>query len=352
MADPLSKDDAQERADQIAAFRAELDELAREGVAPLTGEQRAAIAAHHDRILSRLADDFDVDLSSTEKQMSIGMRLASFFGAATLTAAVVSFVYRVWGGIPTVGQVTLLTAAPLVAVIAAMIAGRVEKTRYVAALFAVVACGAFVAQTLLLRQIFNLRDSPHVLGFWAAFAIGIALPWRFTLPFALGVAAVACYGAALLFWAVDVPWTEFLERPEPIMIVAALLLPLASRLPREVISASRAVLTALLLFPLLVLSSTGSVSLLPLSAGAAKIVYELAAAVVAGATIVVGLRKAEDELVLVGSLFAAVFLVIRFVDWWWDWMPKYLFFLILAAVAIGWLWALRIARRHVAVHAS
>jgi hypothetical protein len=258
----------------------------------------------------------------------------------------------VWGGIPTTGQVTLLTAAPLVAVAAAIVAGRVEKTRYVAALFAVVACGAFVAQTLLLRQIFNLRDSPHVVGFWAAFAIAVALPWRFTLPFALGVAAVACYGAALLFWSVNVPWTEFLERPEPLMVVAAVLLSVAGRLPRELVTASRAVLVALTLFPLLVLSSTGEVSLLPMDVFTAKVLYQISAAVVACATIAVGLRRAEEEVVLVGSVFAAVFVVIRFVDWWWDWMPKYLFFLILAAVAIGWLWALRVARRHVAVRAS
>jgi hypothetical protein len=352
MTDPLSKDDAQERADQIAAFRAEVERLATEGVVALSDEQRARVAAHHDAILARLADEFDVDLTTAEKQMSVGMRLASFFGAATLTAAVVSFVYRVWGGIPTLGQVALLTAAPLIALAAMIVAGRVERTRYVAALLSIVACAAFVVQTLLIRQIFNVRDTPHVLGVWAAFALAVALPWRFALPFALGVAAVASYAAALLFWIAGVPWTEFMERPEAIMIVAAALIPLAARLPAELTSAGRAVLLALSLFALLVLSSTGRVSLMPFDDGIVKVGYELAAAVVACGVIGIGLRKAEDEIVVIGSVFGAVFLIIRFIDWWWDWMPKYLFFLILASVALAWLWALRVARRHLAAQPS
>jgi hypothetical protein len=352
MADSPSKDDAQERADQIAAFRAEIEALDREGVLRLSDAQRAAVSAHQEAVLSRLAAEFDIDRTSTEKQMSVGMRLASFFGAATLTAAVVSFVYRVWGGVPTSGQVALLTSAPVAAVVAMVIAGRLERTRYVSAVLSIVACGAFVAQTLLLRQIFNMRDSPHLLALWAVFAMAVAIPWRFVLPFALGVTASVCYAAALLFWIAGISWMEFIERPEPLMIVSAVLLPAVRRLPRELTTPARAVLLALTLFPLLVLSSMGSVSLLPLGEGTLKIGYEVFAALVACGVIAVGIWRGEDEVVLVGSMFTAVFLLTRFVDWWWDWLPKYLFFLLLAAVALGWLWALRVARRHIAVRAS
>jgi hypothetical protein len=37
------------------------------------------------------------------------------------------------------------------------------------------------------------------------------------------------------------------------------------------------------------------------------------------------------------------------VDWWWDWMPKYLFFLLIALLALGWLWGLRVARRRLVI---
>ena len=47
------------------------------------------------------------------------------------------------------------------AIAAMIVVGTVERTRYVSAVMAVVACGAFVLQTMLLGQIFNLHGSPH-----------------------------------------------------------------------------------------------------------------------------------------------------------------------------------------------
>src|SRR3954470_16203859 len=118
----LSKDDAQERADQIAAFRAEVEQLRQDGASPFTSDQLAVLARHHDALLERLAGEFDIDRTLAERRMSVGMRIASGFGAVTLTAAVVSFVYQIWGAIPTPGQVVLLTAGPLVSVGATIVA--------------------------------------------------------------------------------------------------------------------------------------------------------------------------------------------------------------------------------------
>src|SRR6187399_1016276 len=131
-----SKDDAQDRADQIAAFRAELEQLQQEGVSPFSGDQLIVVARHHDLLLERLAGEFDIDRTVAERRMSVGMRIASGFGAVTLTAAVVSFVYQIWGAIPTAGQVVLLTAGPLVSVGATIVAGTLERTRYIAAVMA------------------------------------------------------------------------------------------------------------------------------------------------------------------------------------------------------------------------
>jgi hypothetical protein len=88
---------------------------------------------------------------------------------------------------------------------------------------------------------------------------------------------------------------------------------------------------------------------LPLDEDAIKVAYQLLAVVASVATIGVGLRHGLSDVVLIGSLFTGAFLFVRFVDWWWDWMPKYLFFLILAAVALAWLWGLRLARRRLAM---
>jgi len=348
----LSKDDAQERADQIEAFRAELAQLQAEGVNPFSTDQLSEVARHHDALLQRMAGEFDIDLTQAERRMSLGMRIASGFGAATLTAAVVSFVYQVWGSIPTAGQVSLLTAGPVVAIAVMIVAGTVERTRYIAAVMAVVACGAFVLQTVLLGQIFNLRGSPHSLLLWGLFALAVAYPWRFVLPFGLGLLSLVCYVAALLFWVPGAAWVSAIERPEPLMLSAAVALPLVSRVPRELIVAGRTVLLVLVLGPLLLLSGLAELSLLSWDASLVRGLYQLAAALVAVVVIAIGVRRSQDDVVLIGALFAGAFVLTRFVDWWWDWMPRYLFFLILAAVALGWISALRVLRRQAAVRTA
>jgi len=36
-----------------------------------------------------------------------------------------------------------------------------------------------------------------------------------------------------------------------------------------------------------------------------------------------------------------LYLIARFFDWWWDWMPRWLFFLVIGALAVSMLLALR-----------
>ena len=366
MSGPRSKDDAQRRADQIAAFRAELRELEREREgAAFDAQQLEKIAAHHDEVLRRLAHDFDVDRDDREKRMSTGMRLASLFGAAALTAAVVSFVYRFWGSLSTGSQVALLTAAPLVATVGMIVAGRLERTRYVSSILAIVACAAIVLQTVMLGTLFNLRSSPHVIAVWAGFAIATAVPWRFGLIFAFGIGAAMVYIAAVAIDLAGYYWMSVVERPELVALPAGVALVAFSRLnprtssltmagvrmtvPRELVPWARAVLLLLVLGTILVLSATGAVSMLPFDENAIKVAYQLLAVVASVVTIGAGLRHGLSDVVLIGSLFTGAFLFVRFVDWWWDWMPKYLFFLILAAVALAWLWGLRLARRRLAM---
>ena len=57
------------------------------------------------------------------------------------------------------------------------------------------------------------------------------------------------------------------------------------------------------------------------------------------------LGEALPEVVNTSVTFFVIYLYTKFFDWWWDWMPKYLFFLLLAAIALIWLYALRLARR-------
>jgi len=336
---------AQDRVDQIAAFRAEVEQLRREGGPALDSAQLAAILGHQDAVMAGLMRDFDVDRTSAARRMSRGMQVASILGAAALVAAIVSFFFRIWGALSLVAQVLLLTAAPIAALGAMVAAGRIEKTRYVASLCAIVACGAFVLETVALGRMFNLRESPHALAFWAAFAFAVAMPWRFMVPFALGVLSLTLYLAGGAFELLGHPWTNVMSRPELVMLSAALLLPLAPRAGVDLTPVARGVLLILALLPLLALSSVESASLLPVDGSAARVGYQIVAFVAAFAVIAYALVRGQAETLAIGVMFAGLFLLTRFVDWWWDWMPKYLFFLILAVIALGSLWGLRLARR-------
>jgi hypothetical protein len=57
--------------------------------------------------------------------------------------------------------------------------------------------------------------------------------------------------------------------------------------------------------------------------------------------LVIGIRKQWQETVYIAAAALTVFVFIRFVDWFWDALPRFVFFLLLAAIAFAWLLALR-----------
>src|SRR5512140_1137734 len=108
-----SRHDAQQRADQIRVFQNELNLLEREGVVALSEEQRRRVAEHHRQLLGQYAQNFDIDRDKRASQLSLGMRIASLFGALALSASVFFLFYQFWGWLSTVSQVLILVAAPL-----------------------------------------------------------------------------------------------------------------------------------------------------------------------------------------------------------------------------------------------
>ena len=64
----------------------------------------------------------------------------------------------------------------------------------------------------------------------------------------------------------------------------------------------------------------------------------------AGGAIWLGLRSRLAETTYAASLLFVILLLESFFDWWWDLLPKYVFFLLVGAVAIGFLFALRVLR--------
>src|SRR5580700_2245669 len=130
MAGARERRKAQERADRLRIFRQELEELERQQILTLTEEQRTRVEPFLDRTLLDLARQYDIDVSESQKRLSLGMRIVSALGGLALCAAVFLFFYRYWGSIPTPVQVFILVALPLLGLVAMHFTSRRERTLY------------------------------------------------------------------------------------------------------------------------------------------------------------------------------------------------------------------------------
>jgi uncharacterized membrane protein len=75
--------------------------------------------------------------------------------------------------------------------------------------------------------------------------------------------------------------------------------------------------------------------------GTIEVVYQVTGFLLAAAAIAEGVRRRWTEVLNLSAAFFAVLLFLRYVDWWWDWMPRWTFFLLVAVTAIAALLALR-----------
>jgi uncharacterized membrane protein len=336
----MNKTQAQQRADQIGAFARELAELGREGVLQLAPDERARLDAYHAGLLEQLAGQFDVDRSDRQRQMSLGMRIASLLGAVTLSAAVVLFFYRVWGLLATPAQLAVLVAAPLLMLAATEIAARREKTLYVASIMAAAATAAFILDVNVVGVIFNMRPSPYALALWSAFALIVAYTYGLRLLLAAGIATATAFVCALVAKTAGLDMSVSIARPEPLLPAGALAIAasfLASNRRRPGFPETwRLVGLIALLVPLIFLSTwSGVFSYLRWPEKVLGPIYDVAGFALGGAGIWVGIRSGWREVVRVATGFLVVFLYAKCFDWWWDWMPRYLFFLLLGGLAVA-----------------
>jgi len=332
--------EAQRRADRIAAFREELADLERDGVLRLGEGDRGRLDAHHRALLDRLAARFDVDRSEGQRRLSLGMRVATLLGALTLSAAVVFFFYRIWGLLATPAQVIALTAAPLLLLAGTEFAARRERTLYVASIMAVAATAAFILDVNVVGAIFNMRPSPSAFALWAAFAILVAYRYGMRVLLAAGLAMALYAVCAIAIAAAGLDVNAALARPEPLLPLGALAIAAAPLAPNRRHAGFpdvwRMTGLAALLVPVLFLSTWSEVfSYLPLPGNVLGKVYDAAGFALGGGALWLGFRKGWPGFVHAAAGFLVVFLVAKCFDWWWDWMPRYLFFLVLGGIAVA-----------------
>jgi hypothetical protein len=86
---------------------------------------------------------------------------------------------------------------------------------------------------------------------------------------------------------------------------------------------------------------------LHISKDSVEIIYQIAGFVFSALAIWVGIKAGWPEVVNTGNVFFTIFLYTKFYDWWWNWMPKYLFFLIIGLTAILMLFIFKRLRRSI-----
>lgn len=330
--------EAQARADRIRAFREELAQLEGELGSVLDEPRRARVAAHHDELLARLATEFDVSTTESDRQLALGLRFASFLGALALCVAVVLFVERFWGGLATGTQVALLLLGTAVPLGLTEFAARREKTLYFAGLAALVAFAAFVTDVSILGQVFNLVPSPHAFLLWAAFAGALAYGYGLRMLLVAMLVTSWVWLGGVLASAGGLYWTDFLVRPELQLPIAALALAAGLSGHGEIRERFPPVYRLFglitLFWAVLWLAASGEGSVLPLAPNQVEMVYQLFGFAAAALAIWAGVRRGWNEVTNTGVVAFTILIYIKAMDWWWDWMPRWLFFLTLGVIAM------------------
>lgn len=334
----VSRTEAQQRVDDIRVFERELERLAREQALLLSDAQRQALAAHHAQLLAGYAQAFDVDRDRQSKQLSLGMRIASFLGALALAASLFFLFYQFWGLFGTTVQVVVLIAAAAGTLIATFVIQRRDDSGYFTKLAAMVAFACFVLNIAMLGQIFNITPSDKALIPWAAMAFLLAYTCDLRLLLAAGILCVVAYVSARTGTWGGLYWLDFGNRPENFFPVALALLALPQFIPHERFPGFAATYRVFglvtLLLPVLVLGHWGHGSYLDFDADLIEGFYQLAGFVLSAVAIWIGARRDLSELVNSGIVFFVIFLYTKLFDWWWEIMPKYLFFLVLGLTAV------------------
>ncbi len=334
----LTKTQAQARADQVRAFRAEQALLEGQGLLQLPVDNAERIRQYHDSLLRELQRSQDVDLNERARHLSLGMQIVSFLGASALAASLFFLFYQYWGYFATATQVAILISAPLLGLAVAVWVQRFDDSGYYAKLAALVSFASWVLNIVMMGSIFNLHPSPNAFAAFAIYAFLLAYMLQVRLLLA---AAIICsfifIGARLGTW-MGSYWIYAGEYPEHFFLPAIIffVFPLLIRQERfHGFAAIYQILSAVVFFiAVLILSNWGASSYLPWPNDLIEGFYQLAGFVGSALLVIYGLRTKAVNLMLTGNVFFALLLYTKFFDWWWDWLPKYLFFFLIGLTAI------------------
>ena len=341
-----NKQKAQQRADQIQAFNAELNCLKDNDVLELDDTQRATISRYHSSVLNTLTSQFDIDTTVKQKQLSTGMKIASFVGALALAASIFFLFYQFWGYLTTPVQASILIAAPLLTLLLTQFVSQREETGYFTKLIAMVSFACFVLNLVMFGQIFNITPSDKALLAWAVYGFFLAYAFDVRLLLAMAILSLAAFIAARIGTWSGMYWIHTGERPENLLLPALIIfsVPMWSKQwPMHWMSHDhyygfapiyRVLACFLFLIPVLILSNWGNGSYLSFDSDVIEGFYQLIGFAVSAGLITLGIKKQWSDVINTGNAFFVLFLYTKIFDWWWEIMPKYLFFLVIALSSV------------------
>lgn len=329
---------AQQRADQIQAFNDEIKCLKDDDVLVLDDEQRTSISRYHTSILETLTNQFDIDINIKQKQLSTGMKVASFAGALALAASIFFLFYQFWGYLTTPVQVFILIAAPLTTLLLTHLISQRESTGYFTKLIAMVSFACFVLNLVMLGQIFNITPSDKALLAWAVYGFLLAYAFDIRLLLAMAILSLAAFIAARVGSWSGMYWIYTGERPENLLLPALIIFSVPMWFNQKNFSGFPPIYRVfgciLFLIPVLILSNWGGGSYLNFGHNFIEGFYQLVGFATSAALIALGIKKQWSDVVNTGNVFFVLFLYTKLFDWWWEIMPKYLFFLVIALSSI------------------
>ena len=330
---------AQQAADRIRTLREELASGELASLLALTSDQQARFDEWSRTKLASLAERFDVDTTASQKQVSWGMRIASTLGGIAICAAIILFFLRYWGYLETPIQLAIVTATPLLALGGTEFVARRERTRYFTGLLGLVSLASFVMNLVVIGSIFNIVSTERALLAWGAFAMVLAYRYGLRLLLVLGLLLLMSYGAAATIAIIGYDWLGFAHRPEHFLLIGLIVfaLPFYVKQPNHggFVPVYRLVGALAFFVALFFLAEWGGASYLPWETVTIERFYEFLGLLLAAGAIWLGIVGGWSGIVNTGAVFFTIFLFTRSYHWWWEWMPRYLFFAAIGALGIG-----------------
>ncbi len=334
----LSQADAQRRVEQIYAFQQELVALENDGVLVMPTEQVNNVQEYHSQVLQKLSFTYDVDTSIQSKQLTLGMKIASLFGALAMAISIFFLFYQFWGFISTPIQVSILIIAPVSLFLLSLHLAQQEKNAYFSKITALVSLSCFVLNISMLGQIFNITPSPNAFAVWAAFALLLAYACNARLLLFFGIVSINSFIAIKVGTWSGMYWISFGERPENFVIPSLLIFIIPQLVNHKHFTGFAAIYRVMAMImtflPILILSNWGEISYLSWSTNTIEGFYQLVGFILSASAIWLGIKRHWGEVTNTANVFFMLFLYTKFFDWWWDWMPKYIFFFVLGLSAL------------------